>query len=913
MEDRIMKKVFSYALIAISAISVLSSCNKEIASPESDAVCADGPSFVAVLDDGTKTTIDGSKIYWNDGDCVSVNGSIFVAAVDPENKSRALFTMKQGETAPAAVNGLYHIYYPASSYVANNPARFKLGGTQTYAGEDISNVNPMYAQVASLDDQAQFKNVCGLLAVKAKGTDKIATVAVTAPTSNYLYGTISNLAYNEGAISYSTFQASGRGTTVTLDCGKGVQLKSDEATTFYIALPEKDYSKLTIAFTTTDGKKKSFASAKACPVKKSNIYGIPEIIDFSVNFDATIEITRNEAVSAGSAELGFTITPTDQNVYYVYCCETKSYVDSFNGDDAALANADLLFYKNQGITTLNAFVSYGLATKGTKNLTASAAPGSDMYVYAFGIDSDLNVSPAIKVPVKVAEFSLPGCSAQYSDYLGQWKLGNSIITVSEKENGLTYNVTGLKNQDSYSIPAIEASFDNGNFILCEQKTSATTSVGNYGLCDLYLSGVFVQGAKSYGYFPINSSTKDDPQMIFYGQFENDKITVYPGGCKYGTFSSMGFSWVIRSGAYAGNGNTFSGNALEDMTKYEAPVCDAQYSDYIGEWVCGTDILKIEEKVNGSTYNVTGIKNQSKYSIPAVEAYFENGNFILKEQSTSATTTVGSYGLCDLYLSAIEDVEDGFGNYPFMSSAPDDIFIGQYKDGMIKVIPNYPAMGFSWVIRSGENAGGGNTYPGTTIVDMTKYEAPTGPTPEGTWYCAEGVDLWDEPFADWTINIRTVVGGYEIDGFDITFAEYNIESPMAEWNAADQTLTIAAGTLTGLSLGTDNLLWVGLDEEMSTTDIVLKVDFDAKTITNQTAWGAVCGQELYSGYPAGGCVFVKQEAAPAGVKAASIKNSSRNASLKELQPKLGKRCVNSESAVPATIREFNGKRAVAGIR
>lgn len=903
-----MKKYYSFALVALLTIAALPSCKKEFNEPE--AVCADGPSFVAVLDE-TKTTIDGTKIYWNDGDEVSVNGSLFVAAVDPENKAKATFTLKEGQTAPEAFNQLYHIYYPASAYVKDYPARYKLNKTQIFAGNDISGVNPMYAQVADLNGIVQFKNVCGLLAVKATGTDKIATVTVTAPTGNYLYGTLNNFAYSaDNGITYSTFANSStttpRGVTVTLDCGTdGVQLNAKAETTFYIALPEKEYTKLTVVFTTTEGKTKTLESSKACPVVKNHIFGIPETLNFNVDFSANIEITSNEASNPVTADIGFTVTPTNQDIYYVYLCDLKDYVDSFDGDDAALAADEIAYLKQQGLSTITKLQNAGKATKGTQNLTINASPGAEMYVIVFGVDNDLNVSSAVKEPFTAAEFTLPSCSAQYSDYLGQWKLGNSIITVSEKVSGSTYNVTGLKNQDTYSIPAVEASFQDGNFVLNEQKTSATVT-NQYGLCDLYLSGVFENQGKTYGYFPLISDLA--PQMIFYGQYADDKITVYPGGCLYGAFIEMGFSWVIQSGTNAGKGNTFSGNALADMTKYSIPHSTAQYSDYIGEWVCGTDLIKIEEKVNGLTYNVTGIKNQEKYDIPAVEASFEDGNFVIKEQKTPATTIVNVQNigelLCDLYLSGIEA---GEGNYPLNATTPATIFIGQYSDNTIKVYPIFEEMGFSWVIQSGTYAGLGNVYAGTTIVDMSKYIAPVGPDPiEGDWYCPSVTDNWGDTYTDWIMTIRKQGVAYMIDNFDLgadTFlSEYGVkcDSAPATWDAEAKTLTVACQTDTGVGAS-----WVALVNDQI-SDIVFTFNLDNNTFTTNQIWGAWGGGNSWLSLYLNGMTFTKMEAtASTQVKAVRHNRSNRTVPFRAPEFKMAS-CYKGAEAV--TIQEFSCKKA-----
>ncbi|MCQ2144555.1 MAG: PL29 family lyase N-terminal domain-containing protein [Bacteroidales bacterium] len=174
--------------------------------------------------------------------------------------------------------------------------------------------------------------------------------------------------------------------------------------------------------------------------------------------------------------------------------------------------------------------------------------------------------------------------AAYADFLGDWILGSDVITIAQKEAGKTYSVTGIKNQADKGVGAVEASYEDGLFIISEQATDATITVNVSGigetLCDLYLSGVFTSGGKTYGYYPINAD--GDPQVIFKGAYENGVITVLPGECKYGKFGSMGISWVIREGENAGKGNTYAGTTLSaTMTKMVDNIPD----ELLGNWIC----------------------------------------------------------------------------------------------------------------------------------------------------------------------------------------------------------------------------------------------------------------------------------------------------------------------------------------
>lgn len=580
---------FNYVALLAAALSIFASCKKDAIFAEEE-IAGNGPtSFVAYLDeDATKTTIDGLKVKWNDGDEIGVNGKIYVATVDAENPSKALFNLKEGQTAPSG--STFRAYYPTSTFVSTSyTQRYKLQGTQTYNGDDVSTINYMYAQTTDAPGAATlyFKNVCGLLKLQLKGdNENVKLIKVTAPSGNYLYGTISNLAYNttSGAITYSSFTTSGRGTAVTLDCGKGVQLNTQEATDFYIALPEKSYTSLKIDITTDNGTK-TINSTKACPIVKNTLFTLPEmVIDFKpLEFDATISVTDAAATSATEASATLNITPADNDVYYVYAVESPGYVSQFS-TPLELAKADIDFWKDQGATSLQMLINAGLAVKGPFSKAQELKPNSQYVPYAYAVNADFNVSPAvIGEQFATPEYIRPGIDAKYEDYLGQWTFGTNLITIEQKVAGESYSVSGLLYQSyptfGYDNAPVEAKFDDGYFTLAEQITGTEVSVGTYGACDIVLSGEFAQGTTKYKYFPFNGDT---PMTLIAGAFDgNNTIKVEAQACPYGTFTGMCFAWVIKTGTNKGKGNYFTTMPFVDMVKYEEPTGPSPE----GQWHC----------------------------------------------------------------------------------------------------------------------------------------------------------------------------------------------------------------------------------------------------------------------------------------------------------------------------------------
>lgn len=280
-----MKNIYSFALIIAAVFASLTSCEQDSFIPEGESQAEGLTSFVAYMENDapTRSTIDGLKVYWKDGDQVNVNGSIFEAKVVESNPSKAFFTLAEGQTAPKAAS-IYRAYYPASAFISTSyTQRYKLQEPQTYNGNDVSSIDHLYAQTAgpAEPESFTFKHVTGILALDLVGEEKVTSIQITAPTNNYLYGTIANLAYSAaGKISYSSFVTSNRGTTATLDCGDGVELNKTTPKRFYISLPEKansSYPSLEIKINTASGKTMTIKSTKECPIVKGTLFTLPQI------------------------------------------------------------------------------------------------------------------------------------------------------------------------------------------------------------------------------------------------------------------------------------------------------------------------------------------------------------------------------------------------------------------------------------------------------------------------------------------------------------------------------------------------------------------------------------------------------------------------------------------------------------
>lgn len=243
---------YAYTLMALAAMSGLSSCEKENAP----AVNTNENNNISVIyasteEGSTKTEFDGAKVVWSTGDCFVLNGETFTLS-NGAGTSDGEFSGILPTT-----DGTYDAWYGTDGT--------SLPAVQTYGG--ISN-SPMHASVevsGGIADQISFKNLCGLLKLSLKGTAIIKTITLT--TNEAISGTFT--------VTSDAAVITGTGKSISLDCGSGVTLNESTDTDFYIALPENTtgYTGVSITLTDTDGKtfKRTLKSDKTLKITRSAI------------------------------------------------------------------------------------------------------------------------------------------------------------------------------------------------------------------------------------------------------------------------------------------------------------------------------------------------------------------------------------------------------------------------------------------------------------------------------------------------------------------------------------------------------------------------------------------------------------------------------------------------------------------
>lgn len=242
-----MKNIFSFLLIAL--VLGLMGCTSHLEEEQIGnnfgsstlTVSLSSPTTKIAL--GDKDSAGKYRVYWSEGDRVSVNGYISEEAViSPTNAASAQFEIKG-----IALNYPYNILYPASE---SNSVVFAT--TQNYCqGTFESGVTPMYARVANKNEGIKLQYLSGALRLSIKGDAEGTTLSrmVVNAGEGKIAGTF-DIDFESGVITPSESAVS----TLEYSFGDGLALSTTEAKEFFVALPCGEFGLCSAALHTTDGR-----------------------------------------------------------------------------------------------------------------------------------------------------------------------------------------------------------------------------------------------------------------------------------------------------------------------------------------------------------------------------------------------------------------------------------------------------------------------------------------------------------------------------------------------------------------------------------------------------------------------------------------------------------------------------------
>ena len=280
-----MKKI----AIILAAILGLAACNK----PETVVPIADHNTLYAQIEQetATKTYMDvNNNIRWSEGDQIVgfMKSSLGLKyQILPSSVGKTYASFENISDSNDYINagtewGHNVVYYPYSDVVeaqklgSNYSLSVSLPAEQTYAESSFGN-GSMAMVAVSEDNNITFKNVLGGMKLQLKGSQKVTSIQLVGKNSEKLSGAATVTAYTDETKPAITM-SSGASTSVTLDCGSGVQLNESAATEFIIALPPVLFSNgFTVTVTDSESQTYTVETDKANTVLRSSLLVMPAV------------------------------------------------------------------------------------------------------------------------------------------------------------------------------------------------------------------------------------------------------------------------------------------------------------------------------------------------------------------------------------------------------------------------------------------------------------------------------------------------------------------------------------------------------------------------------------------------------------------------------------------------------------
>lgn len=282
----------SYISLATYSLLLLVSCTNE--SEVIQSVKESPKTFYATTESynpQTKTSLNLSgNVLWKTGDQVSIfnvstiNQQYQVTDQSDGKTSASLYQV----TTPGFVAGtdlptnIAYYPYSASNEIAKIGSDYEitvsLPSTQNYAENSFGNGSfPMAAVTEDESDMnLKFKNVLGGLKLQLTGTDVISRIVVSGNNNEILCGDATVTASN--TTTPTIVLSDDTKTTVTLNCGSGVQLNSQTPTLFIIALPPMIMTGgFTIDIYNTENGTQQIKSTRSQTITRSALLAMPAV------------------------------------------------------------------------------------------------------------------------------------------------------------------------------------------------------------------------------------------------------------------------------------------------------------------------------------------------------------------------------------------------------------------------------------------------------------------------------------------------------------------------------------------------------------------------------------------------------------------------------------------------------------
>lgn len=295
-----------------SAALLAAGCQEEMTNPSEQA---SGLGFNASTENFaviSKTAMDTDRdILWSEGDQLAIfmdspTASLFKVADETAGTENGRFILIGEQNGKADSDKNVAIYPYQNDLVCGNTnsgyqiTNIVLPEKQNFVDGSFGN-GAFFMAAFSENEDLKFKNISGALKLQLTGSTTIKSVKLEGNNGEKLAGKATATVYTDGTVP-SIAMAEDAASAVTIDCGKGVKIKTSTVTTFIFALPPVTFSKgFTITLTTSDNSTKTLKTSASSEIARSSILAMP-VRD--VRDDIHLTFTESDEIIA-NPERGF--------------------------------------------------------------------------------------------------------------------------------------------------------------------------------------------------------------------------------------------------------------------------------------------------------------------------------------------------------------------------------------------------------------------------------------------------------------------------------------------------------------------------------------------------------------------------------------------------------------------------------
>ena len=260
----------------------------------------------------SKTVMDAERnILWSKGDQIAIFtdsqvASLYEVTDETVGTSNGKFVLVGAQNGKPDSDRNVAVYpYQETIECSSVSSNYQIANLvvpeiQDYAEGSFGN-GAFFMAAFSQDQNLNFKNISGALKLQLIGDSVIKSIKLEGNNGEKLAGGATATVYSDGTTPTITMDDNAV-TSVTIDCGEGVQLNAMGATSFIFALPPVSFSKgFTITLTSIDGKTKALSTSVENKIVRSSILVMP-VKDLRNNIHLTF--TESDEIIA-NPERGF--------------------------------------------------------------------------------------------------------------------------------------------------------------------------------------------------------------------------------------------------------------------------------------------------------------------------------------------------------------------------------------------------------------------------------------------------------------------------------------------------------------------------------------------------------------------------------------------------------------------------------